>query len=52
MDTSELKDHIKALLLRGLVDPAEDVRKSLTSYLQTRFELSNNIYERLKGIIQ
>lgn len=52
MDTSELKNRIKALLLKGLVDPAEDIRKAMMAYLQTHFELSSNVYERLKGIMQ
>lgn len=52
MDASPVKDKVKVHLLRGFIDPSQDIRQDLLAYMQRVENLTDNIYERVTTLLK
>lgn len=50
--TSSIKEQIKVQLLQGLVDSTASIRNNNSLYLQKKFGMTTDIYERAKKILE
>ncbi|CAO3615261.1 unnamed protein product [Cunninghamella echinulata] len=51
-ETSSMQDRIKLQLLQGLVDSTASIRNDISLYLQKKFGMTTDIYERAKIILK